>query len=159
MIDLSFEAYLDHDYYKEIIFHFFPKIWGCGRDSKYRHFGLKMVLLHIIWVYKFFNGHRGLAGRKWLRRLYKKLKTQTFRNFGGLGWDFHSWAFGPKTVKFVRVYVDSQEPFKASLDILNQRHLILDNLSSQQLSRVGGCLLQMGEKLVQNISNVCVCAR
>ena len=72
-------------------------------------------------------GHQGLAGRKWLRRLYKKWKTQTFRNFKGLGRDFHSWAFGPKTVNFVRVYVNSQEPFMASLDILNQR--LLHNLS------------------------------
>ena len=44
MVDLSFESYLDPDYYKEIIFDFPPRI--CGRDSKYRHFGLKMVLLH-----------------------------------------------------------------------------------------------------------------
>ena len=44
----------------------------------------------------------------------------------------------------------------ALLDILNQRHLISHNLSLQQLSKVIGRLLQMGEKLVQN-SSVCVC--
>ena len=45
----------------------------------------------------------------------------------------------------------------ASLDILNQRQLILHNLSLQKLSRVGGRLLQMGERLVPKISSVYVC--
>ena len=69
----------------------------------------------------------------------------------------NSWAFGPKTVNFVRVYDNSQEPFMASLDILNKRYLISHNLSLQQLSRVVGRLLQMGEKLVPKSSSVCVC--
>ena len=76
MVDLSFEEYLDPDYYKEIMFDFFPKFGGVGRDSKYRHFGLKMVNCTQFEFTTSFKGHRGLVGREWFRRLYKKGKLK-----------------------------------------------------------------------------------
>ena len=65
-----------------------------------------------------------------------------------------------KTLKTKKIQIWGSVTRLPSLDILNQRQLISHNLSLQQLSRVVGRLLQMGEKIVPKISSararVCV---